>query len=1314
MRLGHVLAVAAALLVICAPLLEAGAAQVRQADHEGAGPGYIEAETISVADGADPEPDDSADVTPGEDSAASGHRSRASRAQNALKRRVALMSSENRRLGELLAAAQSELESMQPTAMEAKRLVVAKAEAEVALQRARADEARARQLQAEADAEAARAAALAAQEQAKLEQQREAAAVAAAANATAQRELAEQRATTMREAAAANKAQADAAEAARSLELARLAHAEEVRASALANATVARDRAKADAEAAKRADAETRLAASRAEAARAEAARLESKRAVADAEARAAEAKALSASAESAAETRRADLLRSIVQEAASGAAGDMASNSSFVEALAGRLETISASLPDGSDPAAAARARKAASDAFQAEAVKLAAEHHVGTAEELAGGAEASLALNRTLEEALPRLGAAVADRVVAGLLAGGETSPLLSALNRAPASVDASGAASLLGAAAAAEARRLASVVASLVAASGRAAAGAREDARMATEAAQARAREAEASAAQAATELEAARTRAAEAASRAEAAAATARSTEHARAEAEAKAAAAAAEASAADAQARIALALDAQHTARMDATLLAVQNATAATARARAEAERGLAEAEASRGAALRAEAEERRLLAAAAAAQAAADLAKQEEQSAAARQRAAAAASQASAASTRAAEAQRDAAQADAQRAAAEASAVESSVKLAQLAAFNATEGVRLAEANRATAEAQLEAAQAAAEAAAARADLTALLAKVEEAKERTALAEASAAEARGEQDRQTERLRAELNRNTSLEAAREADRLARARDEERLRLEVAAAQAKEEARLAAELKIAEAAAGGEAAAAKARAEVEAAARIQQERDNEDVHERRRLKDAAAERERWLAVASASFDAIGDAGRAMVGPYLPQTVLAVLCVALAVYGSREALTLAGKAAALSLGKPRLVRETSLGSQPALDALDAVADAVTLGLTAWLAPEGVTAGLRASGPANPAAAFEGVVLGEELRESVIGLARSTRNAKSNHAPLRHALFYGPPGTGKTMAAQRLARSVGLDYAVMAGGDVAPLAAEAVTEIHRLFEWAKRSRRGLLLFIDEAEAFLGARDRAGGVSEHLRNVLSALLYQTGEQSSHYMMVLCTNRPEDLDAAVTDRVDQSLRFPLPEQQQRRAMVWQYFRSHVLARTAAEDAKRLADEAASVSAAGRQANGHSRPAGAANGKRGVAAGAVAPAPAPAPASAAADAPATPSRGCCAGRQPPQIRLHSDISASVIESLKVATAGFSGRQIGKLMLNVQGAVYAAEDVTLRRAMLDAVLSLEQRKHANKSRAEEAARAEAEATGRHTAFLGSWD
>jgi ATPase family AAA domain-containing protein 3A/B len=68
--------------------------------------------------------------------------------------------------------------------------------------------------------------------------------------------------------------------------------------------------------------------------------------------------------------------------------------------------------------------------------------------------------------------------------------------------------------------------------------------------------------------------------------------------------------------------------------------------------------------------------------------------------------------------------------------------------------------------------------------------------------------------------------------------------------------------------------------------------------------------------------------------------------------------------------------------------------------------------------------------------------------------------------------PPGTGKTMAAKRLAKTSGLDYAIMSGGDVAPLGGQAVTQLHDMFDWAERSRRGLLLFIDEADAFLSQR--------------------------------------------------------------------------------------------------------------------------------------------------------------------------------------------------------------------------------------------------
>ena len=61
---------------------------------------------------------------------------------------------------------------------------------------------------------------------------------------------------------------------------------------------------------------------------------------------------------------------------------------------------------------------------------------------------------------------------------------------------------------------------------------------------------------------------------------------------------------------------------------------------------------------------------------------------------------------------------------------------------------------------------------------------------------------------------------------------------------------------------------------------------------------------------------------------------------------------------------------------------------------------------------------------------------------------------------------------MAAKRLAKTSGLDYAIMSGGDVAPLGGQAVTQLHDLFDWAERSRRGLLLFIDEADAFLSQR--------------------------------------------------------------------------------------------------------------------------------------------------------------------------------------------------------------------------------------------------
>ena len=80
--------------------------------------------------------------------------------------------------------------------------------------------------------------------------------------------------------------------------------------------------------------------------------------------------------------------------------------------------------------------------------------------------------------------------------------------------------------------------------------------------------------------------------------------------------------------------------------------------------------------------------------------------------------------------------------------------------------------------------------------------------------------------------------------------------------------------------------------------------------------------------------------------------------------------------------------------------------------------------------------------------------------------------NRAPYRHMLLYGPPGTGKTLFARQLAQSSGMGLRDPHWRDVAPLGRDGVTELHKLFDWASSSRRGLLVFVDEADAFLRRR--------------------------------------------------------------------------------------------------------------------------------------------------------------------------------------------------------------------------------------------------
>ncbi|XP_012662802.1 ATPase family AAA domain-containing protein 3 isoform X1 [Otolemur garnettii] len=364
-----------------------------------------------------------------------------------------------------------------------------------------------------------------------------------------------------------------------------------------------------------------------------------------------------------------------------------------------------------------------------------------------------------------------------------------------------------------------------------------------------------------------------------------------------------------------------------------------------------------------------------------------------------------------------------------------------------------------------------------------------------------------------------------------------------------------------------------------------RVEAEARARAKAERENADIiREQIRLK-AAEQRQTILESIRTAGTLFGEGFRAFVTDWdrVMATVAGLTLLAVGVYSAKNATAVTGRYIEARLGKPSLVRETSRFTV----------------LEALRHPIQVSRRLLS----RPQDALEGVVLSPSLEARVRDIAIATRNTKRNKSLYRNILMYGPPGTGKTLFAKKLALHSGMDYAIMTGGDVAPMGRDGVTAMHKVFDWASTSRRGLLLFVDEADAFLRRR-ATEKISEDLRATLNAFLHRTGQHSSKlglsnlqptpqggpwptgqpvgqqvaissdaslllavaaaatcssfgFMLVLASNQPEQFDWAVNDRIDEMVSFSLPGQAERERLVRMYFDKYVL-KPATEGQQRL------------------------------------------------------------------------------------------------------------------------------------------------------------
>ncbi|KAK4433186.1 ATPase family AAA domain-containing protein 3-B [Sesamum alatum] len=391
---------------------------------------------------------------------------------------------------------------------------------------------------------------------------------------------------------------------------------------------------------------------------------------------------------------------------------------------------------------------------------------------------------------------------------------------------------------------------------------------------------------------------------------------------------------------------------------------------------------------------------------------------------------------------------------------------------------------------------------------------------------------------------------------------------------------------------------------------RVRALAEAEGRAHEAKLAEDVNRRMLVERANAEREKWVAAINTTFDHIGGGLRAILTDQnkLVVAVGGVTALAAGVYTTREGARVIWSYVDRILGQPSLIRESSRGKYPWSGLFSRAMSSVSRGVN------------RSSG-LQKGNGFGDVILHPSLQKRIEQLANATANTKAHQAPFRNMLFYGPPGTGKTMAARELARKSGLDYALMTGGDVAPLGSQAVTKIHQLFDWAKKSNKGLLLFIDEADAFLCERNKTY-MSEAQRSALNALLFRTGDQSKDIVLALATNRPGDLDSAVADRIDEVLEFPLPGEDERFKLLKLYLDKYI-------------------------------------------------------AQAGARKPGIFSHLFQKQQKKIEIRGLTD---DIIKEAAAKTEGFSGREIAKLMASVQAAVYGSEncvlDPTLFREVVD--------------------------------------
>jgi SpoVK/Ycf46/Vps4 family AAA+-type ATPase len=136
----------------------------------------------------------------------------------------------------------------------------------------------------------------------------------------------------------------------------------------------------------------------------------------------------------------------------------------------------------------------------------------------------------------------------------------------------------------------------------------------------------------------------------------------------------------------------------------------------------------------------------------------------------------------------------------------------------------------------------------------------------------------------------------------------------------------------------------------------------------------------------------------------------------------------------------------------------------------------------------------------------------------------------------ILSGSPGTGKTMAAQIIAKELGLElYRIELASVVSKYIGETERNLNEIFEEAKKSQA--VIFFDEADVLFSKRSEVKDSNDKYSNMEAAFLLQKIEEYTG-IVILATNYQQNIDEAFKRRIKFLIDFPFPDKAYRKK-IW-------------------------------------------------------------------------------------------------------------------------------------------------------------------------------